>query len=262
MDRKLQYISINDQYITTPEFDKFTAKMFVFRLKGAYLASKSYIANFVKKTNFDDKLKDLTNKNELNELSKKVKAVLTKGLTKDLIEKFSILNGAKYFSLGISQSHLVLIPTNKYIKYFTNIPRVESWKPNGMSKESIENITRPEMNFNGLCLIKNNISIPKKVINLYISYKLGQQLKNLSTDFTLRNCLFGSVKLNKNADPDKYNYTGYDIGFDSPSEFLFTEGSYGKNVTIFGELTCVHDCMLIIREKYLNSCWRTTKRIR
>ena len=77
MDRKLQYISINDQYITTPECDKFTAKMFVFRLKGAYLASKSYIANFVKKTDFDDKLKDLTNKNELNELSKKVKAVLT-----------------------------------------------------------------------------------------------------------------------------------------------------------------------------------------
>ena len=124
MDRKLQYISINDQYITTPEFDKFTAKMFVLRLKGAYLASKSYIANFVKKTDFDDKLKDLTNKNELNELSKKVKAVLTKGLTKDLIEKFSILNGAKYFSLGISQSHLVFIPANKYIKYFTNIPWV------------------------------------------------------------------------------------------------------------------------------------------
>ena len=82
--------------------------MFVLkRLKGAYLASKSYIANFVKKTDFDDKLKDLTNKNELNELSKKVKAVLTKGLTKDLIKKFSILNGAKYFSLGISQIHLV-----------------------------------------------------------------------------------------------------------------------------------------------------------
>ena len=123
-----------------------------------------------------------------------------------------------------------------------------------MSKESIENINRPEMSFNGLCLIKNNIFIPKKVINLYISYTLGQQLKNLSTDFRLRNCLFGSVKLTKNANPDKYNYTGYEIGFDSPSEFLFTEGSYRKNVIIFGELTCVCHCMLIIREKYLNSC--------
>ena len=41
------------------------------------------------------------------------------------------------------------------------------------------------MKFNGHCLIKNNISIPQKVVNLYISYKLGSHLRNLSTDFTL-----------------------------------------------------------------------------
>ena len=55
------------------------------------------------------------------------------------------------------------------------------------------------LNFNGHCLIKSNISIPKKVINLQISYTLGPQLRNLNTDFTLGNCLFGSVKLTKNA---------------------------------------------------------------
>ena len=49
---------------------------------------------------------------------KKLKAISTKGLTKDLIHKFSILNGAKYFSLGIFQNYLVFIPANKYIKYF------------------------------------------------------------------------------------------------------------------------------------------------
>ena len=32
-------------------------------------------------------------------------------------------------------------------------------------------------------------------------------------------CLFGSVKLTKNADPDKYVSTGYGIGFDWRSEF-------------------------------------------
>ena len=32
----------------------------------------------------------------------------------------------------------------------------------------------------------------------------------------------------------KYKYTGYGIGFDSRSEFLFTNGSYGKNVIVFG----------------------------
>ena len=46
------------------------------------------------------------------------------------------------------------------------------------------------MNFNGHSLIKNNISIPKKVITLDISYTLGPQLRNLNTDFTLGNCLF------------------------------------------------------------------------
>ena len=41
--------------------------------------------------------------------------------------------------------------------------------------------------------------------------------------------------LTKNFDLDKYNkYSGYGIRFDSPSEFSFTDGSYGKNVVIFG----------------------------
>ena len=78
------------------------------------MASKSDIANFVKNTDFDNKLKDVTsNKNELNELSKKVRAISTNGLTKDFINKFSILNGAKYFSSGIFQNYLLFIPAKK-----------------------------------------------------------------------------------------------------------------------------------------------------
>ena len=40
---------------------------------------------------------------------------------------------------------------------------------------------------------------------------LNQWLRNLNTDFTLGNCLFASVKVTKNADPDKYKYSGYGI---------------------------------------------------
>ena len=59
----------HDTYITTPEFNKFTAKIFPLRLKRANLASKSGIANFLNKTDFDNKPKDVaSNKNELNEL--------------------------------------------------------------------------------------------------------------------------------------------------------------------------------------------------
>ena len=62
--------------------------MFGLWLKRAKLASKNDIANSVNKTDFGKKLKDITsNKNELNELSKIVKALSRKGLTKYLINK-------------------------------------------------------------------------------------------------------------------------------------------------------------------------------
>ena len=54
---------------------------------------------------------------------------------------------------------------------------------------------------------------------------MGEKFKH---DFTLNNCLFGSLKLFKNADLDKCKYSSYHIGFDSCSEFSYTDGSVGK----------------------------------
>ena len=105
------------------------------------LTSKNYIANFLKKTDFDNELQKL-NRNELNELIKKVKAISTKGSTKYLINKFSILNGLKYFYSGIFQNYLVFIPARKYIKNFSGTTWTDSWKSNGMSEGNIENITK------------------------------------------------------------------------------------------------------------------------
>ena len=65
--------------------------------------------------------------------------------------------------------------------------------------------------------------------------------KRFKYRFHNSNCLFGSVKLTKNAEPDKYVYTGYSIGFDLRSEF-----------SLFLELIWAHLCILIIREKILN----------
>ena len=81
----------------------------------------------------------------------------------------------------------------------------------------------PHINFDGHSLINNNISISKKVIDLYILYTLSSWLRNLITDFTWSNCLFGSVKLTHNADPEKYKCSGYDIAFDSRWVFSFTD---------------------------------------
>ena len=73
----------HDNYIKTQEFNKLISENFTARLKQANLASQSDTVNFIKKT-----LK----------LSKKVKAISTKGSTKDLLNKFNILNAKKYFS--------------------------------------------------------------------------------------------------------------------------------------------------------------------
>ena len=82
------------------------------------------------------------------------------------------------------QNYLVFMPAKKYIKYFSGTTRINSWKYNGMSGENIEKIIKsdsnfaptfvdqhliPHISFNRHCLIKHNISIPKKSITLYIS---------------------------------------------------------------------------------------------
>ena len=160
----------HDEYIATPEFNKLTAENFAARLKQANLACKSDIANFEYKTDFDNQIKNVTSrKNELNELSNKVKAISTKALTKDLIDKFSIINETKYSSLGIFQNYLVFIAAIKYIKYFPGTNQIYSWKSNRMSEKhtkdlatsdsnfaptSADHHSLQDKNFNGHCLIK------------------------------------------------------------------------------------------------------------
>ena len=40
--------------------------------------------------------------------------------------------------------------------------------------------------------------------------------------------------MTKNADIEKYGYSGYGIGFDKRSSFSFPDGGFGQNVLIFG----------------------------
>ena len=92
----------HNKYITAQEFNELTVETFNARMAQTNLGSKSDIANFIKKIDL--------NKN-----------------AKDLINKSSILNGAKVFSSGIFQNYLVFIPAKNCIKYFSG-----SWKSNGM----------------------------------------------------------------------------------------------------------------------------------
>ena len=72
--------------------------------------TKADIADFVKKTYFDERLiyikrnvtlnkaRHVEVKNKLDDISRKVKIISTKESTKKLVNKYSILNGAKIIS--------------------------------------------------------------------------------------------------------------------------------------------------------------------
>ena len=67
------------------------------------------------------------------------------------------------------------------------------------------NNARLRLKFKGSCLKQEDKALftPNNVVNLFIAYKLDRWSRELNTDFTLKDCLFGAVKLTKNADPDK-----------------------------------------------------------
>ena len=106
----------------------------------------------------------------------------------------------------------------------TNNDYISSLKSKGLSAESIkaistsDNSPTPALNyygtktivkFTGSCLKQSKISYNHgKVVNIYIVYELGASSSHI-IDPTLKNCLFGAVTLTKNADIDKYGYSGY-----------------------------------------------------
>ena len=94
--------------------------------------------------------------------------------------------------------------------------------------------TKTKITFTGSCLKQSShILIHKKVVNIYIVYELAASSPH-NSDPTIKSCLFGAVTLTKNADIEKYKYSGYGIRFDRRSSFSFPNGRFGQNVLVFG----------------------------
>ena len=49
----------------------------------------------------------------------------------------------------------------------------------------------------------------RNIVNLFIVYELDTWSQDLNANFTLKDCLFGAVKLTNSADIDKYSYSEY-----------------------------------------------------
>ena len=142
--------------------------------------------------------------------------------------------------------YFTVFSITQYVKY------VSEWKCKGLSSETLRSIsasdslnptlsyydTKIRVNFTGSCLKQPTISYTHgKVVNIYIFYELGASGSN-NSDPTLKNYLFGAVTLTKNADFEKYGYSGYEIGFDRRPSFSFPGGEFGQNVLIFGVDIC------------------------
>ena len=146
------------------------------------------------------------------------------------------------------QAYLIFQPLYRHLKTITNTNYILSRKSRGLSDESIkppktsDNSPTQELSyvdyrirvkFDGTCLKQPKITYTyKKVVNTYIVYELGASSSHID-DPTLKKCLFGAVTLTKNADIDKYRYSGYGIGFDRKRNFSFADSGYGQNFKIF-----------------------------
>ena len=68
--------------------------------------------------------------------------------------------------------------------------------------------TKIRVQFTGGCLKQPKFTFThKKVVNIYIVYELGTSSSH-TNDPTIKYCLFEAVTLTKNADIEKYIYSG------------------------------------------------------
>ena len=163
------------------------------------------------------------------------------------LQKFvsSYFRGKNYFDGDGTQNYLVFHPMYKYFKTLVEggFTYISSWESKGLYNEKISptktsnydqcprlvyNNAKIKLNFSGNFLKQDKITYSHgPIVNIYVVYRLIPGINN--SDVTLENCLFGSVKVAKNADIDKYKYSGYGVGFDSKGSFSHLSGGFGKN---------------------------------
>ena len=226
------------------------------------------------KTNFDNTVLSLDSKIAANKTkNESIENELKKLKTFDL----SYFNGKSYFEKVDAQNYLVFQPMNRYSKLIANNKLyISSWKSKGLSDETIkphvtsDNSLTPlidyvgdkiRLKFSGSCLKQPKLHYSRgTIVNICIVYELGACDSN-DSDPTLKKCLFGAVTLTKNADIDKYGYSGYGTGFDRRSVFPFPGIGFGQNVIPFGA-DMSSSAHIDNKKRHISSWKRTNTRIR
>ena len=85
------------------------------------------------------------------------------------------------------------------------------------------------------------------IFNLYIVYELNSWPRNPTNNFPLKNCLFGTVKLERKGIKNKFTYNnGQGIAFDGERSWSFAN-DFDRNVIIL-VLIIVHHLILIVKK--------------
>ena len=202
------------------------------------------ITTLIKKSDYDTKIAEIENKyvsnsgfdsrlpqsNVVTKRSFDAKIVdIENSINKFKSFDSSYFSGKNHFENDGTKNYLVFQPLYKYFTFITGTQYISSWKSKGLSPETIkhfatsDNSLTPIINFvfdkirpkrNGNCLKQSKLQIfHETIVNIYIVSELGASGSN-NSDPTLKNCLFVAVTLSKNADIDKYGYSGYENGFD------------------------------------------------
>ena len=230
----------HDKYITTPEFDTLAAGVFNATLAHTNLMTKTYFDGKLSSVNIkltSNKTKHLLVENELRKLK-----------TFDS----SYFRDKSYFEEDCTQNYLVFYTIKRYFKVIASVgngTHIYYWKFKGLSDKRINSIKASDyritpylsyrdiikirVRFDEGCLKVDQGIIPLKgIVNIYIVYEKTNHF-NISEYPTLKKILFRAVKLTKNADIDKYGYSGYGIEFDRHESFSFPGRGLGRNVIIF-----------------------------
>ena len=168
--------------------------------------------------------------NELKKLQKHlIQATLGAKISlKQMYTKlFSISANAQIFPKKISNTNEISKRKSKELS--DEVIKPPATSDNGIAPELRDYGTKTRVKFDGSCLKQDKIKFShEKIVNIYIAYELGSTLN--SFDPTLEKCLFGTVKLTKNADIDKYKYSGYGIRFDSKAIVMFLNGEFACDI--------------------------------
>ena len=175
--------------------------------------------DLIQKTKVDTKVKKINDKiasNNSEVLTYKNRLNQAKDGTDKLERIASYLRGKNYVEGDGTQNYLAFQAVYKYfedvdvsktiIKFHAN-----SWISKGLSDEKISPVSgfkRPCIEYTN-ARIKLKFEESKLIANYYIIYKLNS--RSNSSNIVLENCLFGKIKMTKNADTDKYKYQGHGI---------------------------------------------------